>query len=119
MYIMQTFKYWFICFPEKNSANDKLSDLQKFNDAVRCCLGIENPQDAHVADLHEQLQLYLIDHRRIVQLLTCVKKGVENICLPHIKPDMAILRNQALKTIIPVPRNDTIKKSPYYWGCTI
>ena len=32
---------------------DKLSDLQKLqNDAVRCCLGIKNPRDAHVIDLH-------------------------------------------------------------------
>ena len=95
-------------------------DLQKLqNDAVRCCLSIKNPRDAHVADLHEQLQLHLIDHRRTVQLLTCVKKGVENNFLPHIGPEMAILRNQALKTVISIPRNDTIKKSPYYWGCSI
>ena len=99
---------------------DKLSDLQKLqNDAVRCCLSIKNPRDAHVIDLHEQLQLHLIDHRRTVQLLTCIKKGVENNFLPHIAPEIAILRNQALKTIIPIPRNDTIKRSPYYWGCSI
>ena len=89
------------------------------NDAVRCCLGIKNQRDAHVVDLHTQLQLHLIDHLGIVQLLTCIKKGVENNFLPHIIPEMAILRNQALKTIIPIPRNDTVKKSPYYWGCTI
>ena len=36
---------------------DKLLDLQKLqNDAVRCCLSIKNPRDAHVIDLHEQLQ---------------------------------------------------------------
>ena len=99
---------------------EKLSDLQKLqNDAVRCCLSIKNPRDAHVIDLHEQLQLHLIDHRRTVQLLTCIKKGVENNFLPHTAPEIAILRNQALKTIIPIPRNDTIKKSPYYWGCSI
>ena len=99
---------------------DKLSDLQKLqNDAVRCCLSIKNPRDAYVADRHEQLQLHLINHRRTVQSLTCVKMGVENNCLPHTAPEMAILRNQALKTVIPIPRNDTIEKSPYYWGCSI
>ena len=96
---------------------DKLSDLQKLqNDAVRCCLSIKNPRDAHVIDLHEQLQLHLIDHRRTVQLLTCIKNGVENNFLPHTAPEIAILRNQALKTIIPIPRNDTIKKKPLLLG---
>ena len=33
---------------------NSLSDLQKLqNDAIRCCLKIKQPRDAHVADLHE------------------------------------------------------------------
>ena len=56
-------------------------------------------------NMHEQLKLHLLDHRRTVQLLTCIKKGVENNYLPHIKSDGAILRNQAFKIIIPIPRN--------------
>ena len=63
----------FLTGVNKNS----LSDLQKLqNDAVRCCLKIKQPRDAHVADLHEQLEVHMLDHRRIVQLMTCVKKGV-------------------------------------------
>ena len=69
--------------------------------------------------MHEQLKLHLLDHRRTVQLHTCIKKGVENNYLPHIKPDEAILRNQALKIITPILKNNIIKKSPYYWGSTI
>ena len=96
---------------------DKLSDLQKLqNDAVRCCLGIKKTRDAHVIDLHKQLILHLLDHRRTVQLLTCVKKEVENNYLPHITIEEATLRNQGLKIITPVPRNDTVKKNPYYLG---
>ena len=66
---------------------DRLFDLQKIqNDAVRCCLNIKNPRDAHVNDLHEQLNLHLLDHRQTVQLLICIKKGIENGYLNHIKP---------------------------------
>ena len=63
--------------------------------------------------------IHLLDHRRTIQLLTCVKKGVADDFLPHIKMEDAILRNQGLKIIMPIPRNDTVKKSPYYWGSTI
>ena len=43
---------------------DKLSDPQKLqNDAVRCCLEIKNPRDAHINDLHKQLNLHLLGYR--------------------------------------------------------
>ena len=73
----------------------------------------------HVNDLHEQLSIHLLDHRRTAQLLTCVKKGVASNFLPHIKKEDAILRNQGLKIITPIPRNYTVKKSSYYWGSTM
>ena len=64
---------------------EKLLDFQKLqNDDVRCCLGIKNPRDAN-----------LLDHRRTVQLLTCVKKGVDDNYLPHIWIEEATLRNQS------------------------
>ena len=99
---------------------EKLFDLQKLqNDTLRCCLNIKNPRDAHVNDLHEQLNLHLLDHRRTVQLLTCVKEGIENDYLIYTRPEDAVLRNQSLQVKVPIPRNDTVKKSPYYWGSTI
>ena len=46
---------------------EKLLDFQKLqNDDVRCCLGIKNPRDANVIDLHEQIKFHLLDHRRTV-----------------------------------------------------
>ena len=99
---------------------DTLFDLQKLqNDAIRCCLEIKQPRDAHVNDLHQRLNVHLLDHRRIVQLLTCVRKSVANEFLPHIKTDEAVLRNQGLKIILPIHRNDTVKKSPFYWGSVL
>ena len=39
---------------------NSLSDLQKLqNDAIRCCLRIKQPRDAHVNDLHEHLSIHL------------------------------------------------------------
>ena len=99
---------------------DRLSDLQKLqNDAVRCCLNIKKKRDAHVNDLHERLHLHLLDHRRTVQLLTCIRKSITNGYLDHITPEDAVLRNQSLKVKTPIPRNDTVKKSPYYWGSMV
>ena len=89
------------------------------NDAIRCCLEIKQPRDAHVNDLHQLLDIDLHDHRRIVQLLTCVRKSVASECLPYIRTDEAVLRNQGLKVILPIPRNDTVKESPFYWGSVI
>ena len=106
----------FLTRVNKNS----LSDLQKLqNDAVRCCLKLKQPRDAHVADLHEHLEVHMLDHRRKVQLLTCVKKGVTTGFLSHTSIDNAVLRNQGLKINLPIPRNDLIKKSPYYWASVI
>ena len=91
---------------------DKLYDLQKLqNDALRCCLNIN--------DMHKQLNLHLLDHRRTVQLLTCVRKCIDNNYLPYVKPEDVILRNQSLEIKMPIPRNDTVKKSPYHWGSMI
>ena len=91
---------------------DKLYDLQKLqNDALRCCLNIKNPRDVHVNDMHEQLNLHLLDHRRTVQLLTCVRKCIDNNYLPYVKPEDVILRNQSLKIKMPIPRNDTVKRA--------
>ena len=99
---------------------NSLSDLQKLqNDAIRCCLKIKQPRDVHVVDIHEHLDVHMLEHRRIVQLLTCVKKGVTSDFLPHIDIENAVLRNQGLKINLPIPRNDLIKKSPYYWGSII
>ena len=61
----------------------------------------------------------MLDHRRIVQLMTCVKNGVTTGFLSHISIDNAVLRNQGLKINLLIPRNDLIKKSPYYWGSVI
>ena len=106
----------FLTAINKNS----LSDLQKLqNDAIRCCLKIKQPRDVHVADIHERLDVHILEHRRIVQLLTCVKKGVTTDFLPHIVIENAVLRNQGLKINLPIPRNDLIKKSPYYWGSIV
>ena len=102
------FRYWGI----------ELDHLLTKN-AVSCCLNIKNPCDAHVNDLHKQLNLHLLDHRWTVQLLTCIKKGIENGYFNHIKPVEAILRNQSLKVRVPIPRNDTVKKSNFYWGFII
>ena len=99
---------------------ERLFDVQKLqNDAARCCLNIKNPRDAYVIDLHERLNLHLPHHRRTVQLLTCIRKSIANGYLDHVKPDDAILRNQSLKVKTPIPRNDTVKKSPYYWGSMV
>ena len=92
-----------------------LFDLQKLqNDAIRCCLEIKQPRDAHVNNLHQLLNIHLLDHRRIVQLLTCVRKSFANYFLPHIKTDEAVMLNQGLKIILPIPRNDTVFKKTIY-----
>ena len=39
--------------------------------------------------------------------------------LCHNKPADATLRNQSLKVKIPIPKNDTVNKIPYYWGSMI
>ena len=90
----------FLTGVNKNS----LSDLQKLqNDAIRCCLRIKPHRDAHVNGLHEQLSIHLPDHRCVVQLITCVKKGLDSDFLPHVKIEDAILRKQGLKFTLQIP----------------
>ena len=58
----------------------------------------------------------MLEHRRIVQLLTCVKKGVTTGFLSHTNIQNAVLRNQGLKINLPIPRNDLIKKKHHIIG---
>ena len=98
----------FLTGVNKNS----LSDLQKLQkDAIRCYLKIKQTRDARVNGLHTQLNIYLLDHRRTVQPLTCVKKAVAmTFCY------FAILRFQGLKVLIPIPRDDAMQKKNILLG---
>ena len=94
----------FLTGVNKNS----LSDLQKLqNDAIRCYLKIKQTRDAHVNGLHAQLNIHLLDHRRTVQPLTCVKKAVTNdILLLYVSRVLKCL--YLFHTMMPCKKNHFI-----------
>ena len=52
------------------------SDLQVLqNKILRCCLKINDPLDQNIIEMHNMLNILMVDQRRILQLLTQIKKN--------------------------------------------
>ena len=54
------------------------SDLQIHqNKILRCCLNINYPLDIDTIEMHDMLDISMVDHHRIQQLLVLIKKECE------------------------------------------
>ena len=62
-----------------SSCNDgDLNDVQILqNHALRCCCIIKNPVDVHVSDLHNNVNVQMVDIRRKRQIITCIWRNVK------------------------------------------
>ena len=97
-----------------------LNDVQILqNHALRCCCIIENPVDVQISDLHNNVNVQMVDIRRKRQIITCiwrnVKKGIIKIDVP-----LRETRYNAVSTIyLPVPNTKLFKKSVFYYGAIL
>ena len=95
------------------------SDLQKLqNKVLRCCLKIQDPLDINVLEMHDLVDVSLVDHRRTLQLLIIILKNMSGK-LPLLEHERLTRHNDGQKIKLIIPRNEHVRHSPYYTGCKI
>ena len=95
------------------------SDLQILqNKVLRCCLNIEDPMDINVLEMHDLLDLSLVDQRRTMQLLTLLNNISVNK-MPLVEHERHRRHNDGLKIKLPIPKNEHVRQAPYYTGCKL
>ena len=95
------------------------SDLQVLqNKILRCCLRIEDPLDQNIVEMHNMLKIMMVDQRRILQLLILIKKNSLINKFEYVNHGRETRHNDGLKIKLPIPRNEHVRLSPFYVGCT-
>ena len=95
-------------------------DIQTLqNHALRCCYQVKNPIDMHVADLHKNSNVVMVNTRRKRQILTCIWRNISKCVIDIALPVRETRQNNAPYIYLPIPRTKTFKKSVYYQGATL
>ena len=89
------------------------------NKILRCCLKINDPMDISTLEMHNMLDLSMIDQRRTLQLLVIIKNNVSPGKFTLVDHDGNTRHNDGLKIKLPIPRSQHIRSSPYYTGCQL
>ena len=66
---------------------------------------------------HHSLTL-MVDQRRILQLLTIIKKNILTNKFDLVDHGRITRHNDGLKIKLPIPRNQFVRHAPFYVGCT-
>ena len=57
----------------------ELDDLQIIqNNALRCCLKIQDPRDIHLIEMHNITHISFMEDRRLKQLLMCIWRNLNS-----------------------------------------
>ena len=75
--------------------------------------------DINVLEMHDLVDVSLVDHRRILQLLIIILKNMWSGKLPLIEHERHTRHNDGQKIKLIIPRNEHVRHSPYYTGCKI
>ena len=93
------------------------NDLQKLqNKILRCCLNIVDPMDMNVLEMHNIVNVDMVDKRRTINLLTIVQNGVINNKFNMLNHDVRTRHNVGYKIELIKPRNEYVRKSCFYVG---
>ena len=74
--------------------------------------------DQNIIEMHDMLNVLMVDQRRILQLLTLIKKNVLENKLNLIDHGRITRHNDGLKITLPIPKNQHARHAPFYVGCT-
>ena len=97
----------------------ELDDLQIIqNNAIRCCLKVQDPRDIHLIEMHDITHISFTDDRRLKQLLMCIWRNLSSNFLNYDNAEQQTRATQAPIMRLPIPRTEALKKSAYYKGCS-
>ena len=96
---------------------EEKSDLQKLqNKILRCCLNIVDPLEVNTMEMHELVNVDLVDKRRTYNLLTMIHNGVKSKKYKMLEHNINTRYNDGYKIDLIRPRNEHVRKSSYYAG---
>ena len=96
---------------------DDKSDLQKLqNKILRCCLNIVDPLDINTLEMHNMVNVEMVDKRRTTSLLTIIHNGVNNNKFEMLNHEVQTRYNDGKKIDLIRPRNEQVRKSSLYVG---
>ena len=95
---------------------DNLQIIQ--NNALRCCLKVQDPRDIHLIEMHDITHISFTDDRRLKQLLMCIWRNLSSNFLNYDNAEQQTRATQAPFMRLPIPRTEAFKKSAYYKGCS-
>ena len=74
--------------------------------------------DILLIEMHDMLNILMVDQRRILQLLTIIKKNIQTNKFDLVDHGKITRHNDGLKIKLPIPRNQFVRHAPFYVGCT-
>ena len=96
------------------------SDLQKVqNKVLRCCLDIIDPLDMNIIEMHNMVNVDLVDERRTYNLLTMTHRRVKADKFKMLDHQANTRYNDGNKIELIRPRNEQVRKSSYYIGTSL
>ena len=96
------------------------SDLQKVqNKVLRCCLDITDPLDMNVLEMHNMVNVDLVDERRTYNLLTMTHRNVKTDKFKMLDHQINTRYNDGNKIELIRPRNEQARRSCYYTGTSL
>ena len=94
-------------------------DLQIIqNHALQTVLNIQDPLDLNIVEMHDLVQVKMLRHRMLIQLLMCIRNAFINQSMPIIRRDV-VRGNDGASFDLPVPRLKSLSKCPFYLGMLI
>ena len=86
------------------------------NHALRCCHNVQNYRYEHVLDLHNRLNVNMVNVRRKRQILTCIWRNIKKEIIKLAVPARETRYNDAPTIYLPEPKTELFKKSVFYYG---
>ena len=84
-----------------------LQDLQVLqNNALRCCYNVSDLRDEHIADLHANANMEMLDVRRRKQQLLCIWRNVQTGFIEFYHPVRITRGVQGNSIRLPIPRTE-------------
>ena len=73
----------------------------------------------HVNELHNTVNVHMVEIRRKRQILTCIWRNIEKGIIVTAVPVRGTRYNASPTIYLPVPKTELFKKSVYYYGATL
>ena len=75
--------------------------------------------EINLLEMHDMLEISMVDKRRVMQLLTLIKNKISMGKIPLVEHERQTRHNDGLKIKLTIPKNEHVRHAPYYTGCQL